>query len=65
MSFSHNILDDQKFFLRPILDQKDICFIHVVLTRQISDSLHIHMGMGFKELHGEDVHASNFTAGKS
>ena len=44
---------------------KNLCFIYVVLTRQISDSLHIHMGMGFKELHGEDVHASNFTAGKS
>ena len=58
----------RNFFLRPFLDQKatkNLCFIiFIVFTRQDSDSFHSNMGMGFKKLHGEDVHASNFTAGK-
>ena len=66
--FSHNILDDQKFFSEAIFgpkSHKNLCFIiFIVFTRQDSDSYHINMGMGFKKLHGEDVHASNFTAGK-
>ena len=67
--FSHNILDDQKFFSEAIFgpkSHKNLCFIIFIdFTRQDSDSFHINMGMGFKKLHGEDVHASNFTASKS